>query len=203
MQHHRVLGLDPAIKNYGYSMLEIREDLAAWRLVDCGLIQHPINEIAENLRESLERYTLEMRRMIQLWQPEAVIIERFQNRSRIGASQTEKVNIMIGLAAFMASLSSAHITAFTAAQWKNRVNAKVDIEDIYKTTRVFMRDYCKSKRMNKDKANALVNQIPHSVDATIMALLIGSQRAGIDPFKFINVTIAGKVVKVLTKGYTL
>ena len=203
MQHHRVLGLDPAIKNYGYSMLEIREDLTAWRIIECGLVQNPINEIAENLRDSLDKYSFEMRRMIQVWRPADVVIERFQNRSRVGASQTEKVNIMIGLAAYMADVASCNVHAITAAQWKNKVNAKADLDAIYTTTRTYMRDYCKSRNHSKAQRDTLVGKVPHSVDSTILGLLIGCQRSGIDPFSFINTNVANKVVKALTEGYTL
>lgn len=201
MEHHRVLGLDPAIKNYGFSMLEIREDLTAWRIIDCGLIVNPINEIHENFRLAIEQYTFEMRSKIQIWRPHDLVIERFQNRSRVGASQTEKVNIMIGLAALMGDQASCDIHAFTASQWKNKVNAKADLDDIYAATRSVMKDFCKANKLSIKDRKVLVGKVPHSVDSTILGLFVGSAKAGIDPFTFINESISIKVVKALVRGY--
>jgi Holliday junction resolvasome RuvABC endonuclease subunit len=195
-----VLGLDPAIKNYGFAMLEIREDLTAWRIIDCGLLLYPLNEMTFNLKEGIEKYTFEMKRMIRMWRPRDVVVERYQNRSRIGASQNEKVNIMIGIAALMADQADSEIHAYTASQWKNKVNAKTDLDEIYKHTRNTMRKFCKRNDIPKKKTDWLLNQVAHSVDATIMALFIGSGRAGINPFTFINTTIADKVVNALTRG---
>lgn len=198
-QHHRVLGLDPAIKNFGFSMLEIREDKTAWRIIECGLLQHPINAIGEDLRDSLDTFTYEMRRMIQVWRPADVVIERFQNRSRVGASQTEKVNIMIGLAAYMADSASCNVHALTAASWKNKVNASADLDKIYLSARSAVKDLCKSEGIAVAARTALLGKTPHSVDSTILALFIGCQKAGIDPFRFINPSVGVKVARALVR----
>lgn len=202
MINYKIIGFDPAIKNFGFSCIEIREDWPAWRILEANLLKFPINEIGEELIPSIDLYMMEINRIFRMHKPKDIMIERFQNRSRIGASQNEKVNIMIGLLVHAANNSyKCSVYAKTAAAWKNKINMIIDIEDIYKATHELVKRNCKEYNIKNESKNVILGKIPHTVDSTIMALSIGCEQLKIEKKKFINLEIAGKVSKHLMKGY--
>lgn len=164
-----ILGLDPAIKNFGYSVIGIDPIQYKWKLIECGIIKNPINKLDGNFSLSTQKFKADIDLLSIEYKPVFTIIERFMNRHKLGQSMTEKVGIMIGIASSNRNMGKVQLV--TPGVWKTRIKRFVNIDDIYKETKLQIR----KKSVNKEQSKYAQNQVNHCVDSTILSILYGME----------------------------
>ena len=172
------LGLDPAIKNFGFSVIELHPVKAKWRLLDCGLLKHPMSEIGHDFRASIQHFHMEMSALSLSVTPQLVAVERFMNRGMVGASQTEKVNLMIGYLAHLFGEQGSRIRLLSAGAWKAKVNAKMNLDGVVNQGRAQLRKSLRAAGMSANEYQPWVAMVPHCTDATVLAAMMAYEELG-------------------------
>lgn len=185
-----MIGFDPAPKNFGFSVVEIDQETPRdWTLVFCGTLNNTIDSF--DVFQDIDNFHIEIEAMLEKFQPDRIVIERFMNRGMMGGAFNEKINIMIGMLILIARKRRIIIMSTTPAAWKNLVNSlwvtkdkkgkrlpakELRIHKTYLAAKVKIRKTLQSSGCKGEeyKRKALVqNDVPHCVDATIMCLVHG------------------------------
>ena len=138
-----LLALDPGKVNFGYSVLDWKDD-GTYRVRDCGILKHTITELKRGLPKSTRKYGKEVSTLVNKYDIEVIIAERFVSRGLLG-SLSEYVNIMLGITSVYAKKDFLLIIPAT---WKNRFNKKYPLKNFY-----------------RDSVNT-----KHSIDATLIGV---------------------------------
>lgn len=130
------MGMDAGYVNFGAGVIDLADKTAAdsaQKVVWSGYFLNTIrdlvyppnlhlgqpNIVADRLWWRLESLRLEFHRMLVDFQPDLVVIERFQVRGMMTGASAEKIGIMIGIMLTTAYDLRIPVRLITAAAWKN------------------------------------------------------------------------------------
>ncbi len=176
----RVLALDPGSKNMGISVVALNDNLKL-KVVANSIVTNPIYDLT---KFSVQRavFLAEMDRWFELYQPSAIIAERFQTRGLLGPL-VEIVSVMLGL---LAGRYNVPIKLITAATWKNEFNRRFPypLDDLYKKARV----------------------TPHQLDSCLIGVFgleLGTQSSiDYDPVEFMHTAENSACLKLINRRNT-
>lgn len=134
----RVLALDPGTKNFGVfgGVLHGAVDMHGVKPVVTTMLKNPLTSLTADVMGATSNFMIELDFLMDLVQPDIVVIERFQTRGLMGTT-VELVGFMLGLiAGHINRRNSDHnlhtvFRPIVASQWKNAVNKKADLLEIY------------------------------------------------------------------------
>ncbi len=112
---HRVLALDPGSRNMGISLVGVHKGRVT--LGANSLMTNPMTSLVNNLNTSLNTYLAEIDRWVKMYDPQCIILERFQSRGGMGPL-IELVSGMI--MAVCTEYRHLPCKVITAATWKNQ-----------------------------------------------------------------------------------
>ena len=167
-----IIGLDPAIKNFGYSVIRMDHAGKRFQMLESGIIQSKLLNM-ERIDSEIAAYKKEMYTLFRRYSPTLLVIERFQTRHMLTHSMGEKVNMMIGVAAISKHVKTVWMIAPGA--WKKQVNAAVSLRELYNAGRSTVRTHCKKNGIPLKQSQAAQARIPHCIDATCLGLLYGAR----------------------------
>lgn len=129
----RILALDPGTTNMGISLVGVDKDLNVEVLAN-AVMTHPIHELAVNYKTGFNLFMIEIDRWVQMFEPDAIVLERFMTRGGGSMGQTiECIGIMIGA---LSAKYDLPIKLLSAATWKNAYHRKFLGEDLKKTYKI-------------------------------------------------------------------
>ena len=167
-----IIGMDPAIKNFGYAVARMDHDGKRFQMLDAGFIQNKLENL-ENVRNEISVYRKEIDNLFRHYAPTLLVIERFQTRHMLTHSMGEKVNMMISIAAISEYIKTVWMIAPGA--WKKQINAAVNLQELYNIGRSTVRAYCKKNDIPLQQSQVAQKQVPHCIDATCLGLLYGAR----------------------------
>lgn len=133
-----VLSFDPGTRNFGVfggtlfgakTLHKIRPKLST-------MLENPIRSFGPELWEDTKLFREEIRQLVLTVRPDVIVIERYQSRGLKGTT-IEMVNFMIGYIYGMLDVLSEElgkpvvIKLLMASTWKNALNRKFRIEELY------------------------------------------------------------------------
>lgn len=124
-----ILSMDPGKVNFAWSVIEARRPFSV-KLLATGMIHNTVKDLTKNLREQVITYSRELQEIIEEYQVNSLIMERFLSRG-MGGTTIEVVNLMIGAALMTAQRTIKRQKLITAAQWKNAFNRVASLEKFY------------------------------------------------------------------------
>lgn len=125
----RYLALDPGIKNFGIAVVAARGNRI--KVMANSIVTNPMNDMTK-FEDQRDVFLAEIGRWVDLYQPGAIIAERFMVRgSNIGRSMGELVACMITSVSMAFGLPTWPIPA---AQWKVPLQRRFDfdLKEMYK-----------------------------------------------------------------------
>jgi hypothetical protein len=129
----RVLAFDPGSRNMGISVAAVNAK-GTIKIMANSIVTNPIFDLTSfGLQRDI--FIQEIAKWIEVYQPNGIIIERFQTRGLLGPL-IEIVSIMIGI--ISGRWPHIPIKLITAATWKNEFHRRferVTLEDLYKESR--------------------------------------------------------------------
>lgn len=134
----RVLALDPGTKNFGVfgGILHGAKTLHAVKPLVSKMLANPVISLGGTLEDNTNNFLSEFEALLDLVEPDVVVIERFQTRGLMGTT-VELVGFMLGLIGGCVrrrNITNEVHTVFKpiiASQWKNAVNRKLSLPDVY------------------------------------------------------------------------
>ena len=100
-------------KNLAYCVLDNKQ------IVTLDFFHATLTDLIDpNYNQDLRKFTKEFRALLRKYKPNAVIIERFQNRGMFRGNSSELLNVMIGLMSSICLSQKIYVYLATAAQWK-------------------------------------------------------------------------------------
>ena len=116
----KILSFDPAIKNFGYSLVEIPDSGKEWKLENAGTLRNPVQVLE---KESIDLFCMEIKTLFDICRPDRVVVERFLNRGMMQQAMNEKVGVMIGI--ILSSCTGKYLAynLVTPSAWKNTANS--------------------------------------------------------------------------------
>ena len=125
----RILSLDPGSRNMGIACVAVKD--ATIDVVANSILTNPITSLVDNYMQRRELFLAELERWIDLYQPKAVVMERFQTRGN-GGPLIELVSTMNAAVGIIDR--DMQCKFITAATWKNKFNRRFDnaLDDMYK-----------------------------------------------------------------------
>lgn len=112
-----ILGLDPAIKNFGYSVCT-KDSSGTVLPRESGILKNPVNAMGLESQELVAKFLEEIKTTISTHSVRQIVVERFQARNITRDIQIECVNAMIGA---LLTLDTP-IRLIYASHWKNEIN---------------------------------------------------------------------------------
>ncbi len=122
----RLLGLDPGTNNFGFGVIETNK--SSFEILDAGTLNNTIKDLTTCVHTQYELYIEEISDIIKNYDIDFAIGERYQNRGFRRGSAGEGIGLMLGCVFPLVM----NVTLITAAQWKNVINRKIPLEDLYK-----------------------------------------------------------------------
>lgn len=159
-----VLSMDPGSSNMGIAVTEYSYDHQSARVLCNAIMKSPVKGIAKDLRKSRDRFLEELHLWIDLYKPDAMIIERYMSRG-IRGSTGEEINIMIGAA--ITEFKDIPTLLVSAATWKNDFR------------RQFPNDQDNLKRLYK-----VCKTTPHQLDAVLQGLYLLKKGLDLDTIRY-------------------
>lgn len=128
----RVLALDPGSKNMAISVVAANEHRKI-KIIANSLLKYPIYDLTK-FNAQRKEFLEEIGQWMNLFQPNAVVIERFVSRGLHG-SLGEYVSSMIGLIG--GRYTDLPLLPLMAASWKNAFHRRhpVELDDLYRDCR--------------------------------------------------------------------
>lgn len=169
----RVLGLDPGQKNFAYSIVEADIHIVGTNKtvhihpIKCGLLKRTVTNV-KTAHTQVNQFLLEIEALTDS-NFTALGVEHFQSRG-FNTKTIETVNISIG--ALMATYPHVPIHHFSAASWKNSVNVKCDISEIYR----------------------IATCTDHEFDATMIATMAAFRHFGIKPYNGYKQAVLNRIL---------
>lgn len=129
-----ILSCDPGTKNFAVSITAARivKGHIKFRILGTCVLDSTVTELKDNISMALKGFVAEILTILENENvfPDVLYMERFQSRGN-GGTTIEAINFMLGVLVYHFS-SSCDIRLITAATWKNRVNKKTDLKQVYK-----------------------------------------------------------------------
>jgi len=168
----RVLSGDPGTRNFALAVQEAKvvEGRLKIRIIGTAMIPdtHTLTDLKEETQDQLKRFRRIMIGLRKEYEPDFVLMERFQSRG-MGGATIEHVNMMLGVA--MLSFRGASCDILTAAMWKNRTHKFFDLKAAY-------RGYGLTS-----KAKAYTGIAEHELDAALIGLYQLHKAFDLPPFQ--------------------
>lgn len=125
-RHKRILAFDPGTRNMGLSCVELRGDRPV--VLANVTMESPLHDIPSFMQQR-DSFIKEVKYWIKVFDPDAIVAERFQSRGLMG-STVECVSMMLG----MLGMLGLPVLFITASTWKNKYQKRFDcsLRDIYK-----------------------------------------------------------------------
>jgi hypothetical protein len=157
---YRILGCDPGVRNFGIAVIEYDMEPFKAKILMNRMVLHTVDDLkGSNAKLQILAYEKELKKVIKEFKIESICAERFQTRGN-GGPTIEYVSVMIGR---MATMVKQEVLYITAAQWKNRINAQVSLDEMYS-----------------------LSPSNHQLDASLIGLYGAQQINGIQPYQKIN-----------------
>jgi hypothetical protein len=129
-----ILSCDPGTKNFAVSITAVRlvKGTIKFRILGTKVISSTVRELKANIVMSIKGFVDEILELLDKEKvyPDVLYMERFQSRGN-GGTTIEAINFMLGVLVY--HFNECDIRLLTAATWKNRVNAKTDLKEVYKS----------------------------------------------------------------------
>ena len=170
-----IIGLDPAIRNFGYAVLHMDHDGSRYKLLEAGHIAKRITDFGDRFDDQISSYRTEIHGLLRRFNPKLLVAERFQTRQRLTFSMGEKVNLMLGIALYRRSNG---VRLVAPGAWKKQANSRVLLKTMYNVGRKHVRTVCKEKGLSTRRSQIIQKQVPHCIDAACVALLYGARYLG-------------------------
>lgn len=127
----RVLGLDPGTKNFGvFGGVLMGNNLTGIQPLITKMFRRPVLSLAADLQTHYNKFCIEFIDLLDQVQPNIVVAERFQARGLAGPT-VELVSFMLGIMAKICAERQIKFMPVIAGQWKNAVNKKTSLDDMY------------------------------------------------------------------------
>lgn len=185
----RVLGLDPAPDNYGFSVTKVQGEPNTGDpgalVIETGVLNNSLTNPSET-NNNLPKFADEMAEIIKKHNPDLVGIERFMLRGKMSKKVSdEAINMMIGVVSYLSHLNGTTTSHILASHWKNEIKKKVNMVGFYKV--------CNSSRIQKEHESInlkpgtksqviLEGHTDHEVDATLISIYTGAKVLGFKPY---------------------
>ena len=140
-KYKRILGFDPGTKNMGISCVELRGDKC--HVLANATMDNPLHDIKAFMTQR-DAFLSEVRAWIDLFEPQAIVAERFQTRGLKGPT-IELVSMMLGILGML----NLPVLFVPAVVWKNK----------------FQKRFCCDLR----EMYSQINTTPHQLDASLIA----------------------------------
>ncbi|QBQ74626.1 resolvase [Burkholderia phage BcepSauron] len=131
----RVLALDPGSSNTGIALVAVNS-AGRVKVMANAVLEKPVADLTK-FGESRTAFLAEIKRWVDLYQPQGFIAERFMTRGQQSMGTTiECVSVMIGLMA--GTYPEIPMLTIPAAQWKNAWHHRhkgATLEETYKISR--------------------------------------------------------------------
>lgn len=177
-----VLSMDPGSSNMGIAVTEYSYKHQSARVLCNAVMQSPVKGLARDLRKSRDRFLEELHLWVDLYKPDAMIIERYMARG-IRGSTGEEINIMIGAA--ITEFKDIPTLLVSAATWKNDFRRQFPddrdcLKRLYKVCRttphqldaVLQGLYLLKKGLHLDRINYSIPSLLQQVEDTSLGRLI-------------------------------
>jgi len=151
-----ILGLDPAIKNFGYSVFGSDPN----KCYESGILKNPVNEMGVESQKLIKNFLEEISNIIDKYKVDNIVVERFQARNISRDIQIECVNTMIGALLTL----DIPVRLIYASHWKNEINRVV-------STYGYLLD--NKKKLGEPLHQSIYPRLrctPHEFDASCIAL---------------------------------
>lgn len=126
----RILGMDPGTQNFGIfgGIFSGKKQLETVEYVLSKNLKNPIRNLTDNLVDTVQLFRQEIKGILETFQPDVIVIERFQVRSVLSGTSAETVSFMIGIVQELALQQNSKIEfkLIIASNWKNAVNRLYD-----------------------------------------------------------------------------
>jgi Holliday junction resolvasome RuvABC endonuclease subunit len=133
--YNTVLAMDMGSKNTSMVIMSVCNNKIKIR--SAKMVPNTINDLNKNLLEQTNKFKSILKENIKKYNPNSVICERYM--ARFKGSESEKVNIMLGIIISVCEDNNIPIELKGAAAWKNvftkKFHSKTKLEKLYKTSR--------------------------------------------------------------------
>ena len=118
----------------GIALIGLKEDRLG--VIANSVLTNPINDLVR-VNASRTAFVGEVDRWVDMYQPDAIIAERFQTRGG-GASMGKSIECISAMLGLLLERYELPVKLVVASQWKNKFQKRfgVDLKDIYKQIRV-------------------------------------------------------------------
>lgn len=127
---HRILSLDPGSRNMGIACVGVKNQKID--VVANSIMQRPIASLVEKFTTHREAFIYEVECWLELYEPQLIIMERFQTRGNMGPL-IELVSTMNAVVTMIDRNIPCKL--ITAGTWKNSFHRRfidVELNDLYK-----------------------------------------------------------------------
>lgn len=166
----QVFSCDPGTRNYAAAMTRGRlmsDGSIKIKIIGTRILQSTFRDLKTSVSFSLKNFIGEIDSIVQKYgEPNEIIMERFQSRG-MGGTTIECVNFMIGGIVYHFQ-DEADVKLVTAAQWKNRANARVDYKNTPKAY---------------DLHRVITDKTEHELDAVMMGIYYIHQLFGAEDYQ--------------------
>lgn len=124
-KYKRILGFDPGTKNMGISCVELRGSKC--HVLANATMEHPLHDIKAFMNQR-DAFLSEVQSWIDLFDPQAIVAERFQTRGLKGPT-IELVSMMLGILGML----GLPVLFVPAVVWKNKFQKRFycDLREMY------------------------------------------------------------------------
>lgn len=190
-----LLCLDPAPKSFGMSCFEVttvKTVIKSIRILEARKLYNTISDPKIDLVDKQQRFSSEVRGLINKYRPHYICLERFLSRGRGGAATAEATNISIGAVLEIARAKKkivTHTSVVLAVTWKAR------------TKKMFFYSKPTNRKINPKKDTALDHlyrnntKNPHAIDAFMIGIYF------IDAYDYVN--NSSNMTQLLSKGLSI
>lgn len=128
-----VISADPGTKNFAITVAshKLVNGKMVSKILGTCMIDTTIKDLNSDVAASIARFEKTLRKIRKEYGPSLAYVERFQSRGLKGTT-IECINIMLGI--FVRVFSDLNPTLLLASTWKNRLNKRFDLKELYKTS---------------------------------------------------------------------
>ena len=159
----RLLTLDPGKTSFAFCAV------TGNRVRDCGMLRHTITNLdTMHANVQRDRFIACIQELVDDWQPEVFVVERFQQRPGMGGgAPAEYINVMIGILLEYCGANNLKFRGVTASTWKNHMRLAYDpplpkLKRMSKAERKALKGPALAARVAEEKARKAAVKRPHA-----------------------------------------